>query len=221
MTTIKTNHNGIGMTSERTRGRMVERLRRAGVGDETVLSAMARVPRHLFVDEALSSRAYDDAALPLGFGQTISSPFVVARMAELARAGGKPAKVLEIGTGCGYQTAVLARIAGSVYSIERIAALLSTARIRLRTLRIANVKLKHGDGHIGLADAAPFNAIVMAAATREVPLALREQLAIGGRLVLPRGANEQFLCVIERKARGFTETLFDPVRFVPLVSGVA
>ncbi len=221
MATIKNDHTGIGMTSERTRARMIERLRAAGITDETVLAAMAQAPRHLFIDEALASRAYDDVSLPLGFGQTISSPLVVARMAQFARAGKKLGKVLEIGTGCGYQTAVLSRLAGAVYSVERIAGLLSQARLRLRNQRIVNVKLKHADGTLGLPDAAPFDAIIVAAATREAPAALCEQLAIGGRLVFPRGSNEQLLCVIERKARGFTKTVFDAVKFVPLLPGTA
>ena len=211
---------GIGMTSERTRLRMVERLRAAGVRDESVLAAMAEVPRHIFVDEALSSRAYEDMSLPLGHGQTISHPLTVARMCEIARGGRALGRVLEIGTGCGYQAAVLAKIAREVFSVERIAALLEQARVRiLRELRIRNVRMKLADGHIGLAEVAPFDAIVMAAATVETPYSLLEQLAPGGRMVLPLGGEQQRLCMIERIGAGFEETLFEAVRFVPLLPG--
>ena len=211
---------GIGMTSQRTRVRMIERLRKDGVKDEVVLSAMAQVPRHIFVDEALASRAYEDISLPLGYGQTISNPLIVARMCELARAGGKLSKVLEIGSGCGYQTAILARLANEVYSIERVAELLYKARKNLRDLRIGNVKLKHADGQFGFKSAAPFDAIIMAAAATHLSDELKEQIAVGGRMVLPKGAEEQRLCVIERSREGFIETVLDKVKFVPLVPGV-
>lgn len=214
-------YSGIGMTSQRTRLRMVERLRERGIKDEIVLSAMSEVPRHLFVDEALASRAYEDIALPLGYGQTISSPYTVARMVELLRNGLPLAKVLEIGTGCGYQTAVLARLATEVYSVERLAPLLARARRNLREARIANVRLRHGDGLLGLPELAPFDAIIMAAAATHVPKPLIEQLATGGRMVLPMTINrEQRLCVIERTARGYTESRMDSVKFVPLLPGV-
>jgi protein-L-isoaspartate(D-aspartate) O-methyltransferase len=212
-------HLGIGMTSQRTRMRMVERLREQGIRDETVLAAMGEVPRHIFVDEALASRAYDDFALPIGFGQTISAPLTVARMLELARGGRSLGRVLEIGTGCGYQVAVLSRIAREVYSIERIAALLGKARRSLRELRATNVKLKHADGQLGLPDIAPFDAIVMAAAAAEVPEALTAQLDIGGRLVMPIGTKEQRLVMIERTDRAFVETRLENVNFVPLLPG--
>jgi protein-L-isoaspartate(D-aspartate) O-methyltransferase len=214
---------GIGMTSQRTRLRMVERLREKGIEDERVLAAMAAVPRHLFVDEALASRAYEDTALPIGFSQTISQPYVVARMIEsLIGDSGMPAKVLEIGTGCGYQAAVLAQLAREVYSIERIAALLERARTNLRSLRLSNLRLTHGDGNFGLQQAAPFDAIVVAAAAREVPQALLRQLARGGRMVLPLNAaprGAQHLALYERGARGITETVLDEVLFVPLQTG--
>lgn len=217
---------GIGMTSARTRARMVERLREAGIRDETVLAAMNAVPRHLFVEEALQSRAYEDTALPIGFGQTISQPWVVARMAELARHGetgqGRAlGRVLEVGLGCGYQAAVLGRLAQEVISVERIAALVGKTRARLRELRVANVRAKHGDGLHGARDFAPFDAIVVAAAFPEVPPALVEQLAEGGRLVMPRGTNLQQLCVVERNGKTCAERLFEGVRFVPLLAGVA
>lgn len=210
------------MTSQRTRTRMVERLRQQGVRDEVVLAAMGEMPRHLFVDEALASRAYDDISLPLGFGQTISSPYIVARMIELVRGGGLPGKVLEIGTGCGYQSAVLSRVAKEVCSVERLAPLLAKARRNLREVRISNVRLRHGDGLLGMPDAAPFDAIVMSAAATHVPAQLLEQLAVGGRMVLPMTVNgEQRLCVIVRTMQGYTETRMDQVKFVPLLPGVA
>ena len=215
---------GIGMTSQRTRLRMVERLRDKGIRDERVLAAMGAVPRHLFVDEALASRAYEDTALPIGFSQTISQPYVVARMIEsLIGDNGMPRRVLEVGTGCGYQAAVLARLAREVYSVERIRALLERARANLRSLRLSNLRLSHGDGNLGLQEAAPFDAIVVAAAARAVPQALLRQLARGGRMVLPlkaqaaRGA--QRLALFERGARGITETILDEVLFVPLETG--
>lgn len=218
---MSSRHSGIGMTSQRTRMRMVERLRAQGIRDETVLAVMAEVPRHIFVDEALASRAYEDMALPLGFGQTISSPHTVARMTELVRAGTALGKVLEIGTGCGYQTAVLAKLAQRVYSMERIAALIRKARKNLRDAGIANVHLRHGDGHVGMREVSPFGAIVMTAAANHVPDALVEQLIVGGRMVLPMaGNNDQHLCLIERTDRGYVERRMDPVKFVPLLPGV-
>jgi len=212
---------GIGMTSQRTRLRMVERLRDRGVKDEIVLAAMAEIARHRFVDEALASRAYEDIALPIGFGQTMSSPYVVARMVEVARAGAPLARVLDIGTGCGYQAAVLSRVAREVYSVERVAALATKARVRLRGMRIHNVKLRHGDGHRGLAEAAPFDAVVMAAAATHVPEALLAQIAVGGRLVFPLGTREQRLCCITRTPRGYDEATLEDVKFVPLLPGTA
>jgi protein-L-isoaspartate(D-aspartate) O-methyltransferase len=215
-------HTGIGMTSQRTRLRLVERLRAQGIRDEVVLGVIGQMPRHLFIDEALASRAYDDISLPVGFGQTISSPHTVARMTELARAGGKLNKVLEIGTGCGYQAAVLARVAKEVYSIERVAELLARARKNLRELRVANVRLRHCDGVSGMPEVAPFDAIVMTAATTHVPRELIDQLVVGGRIVLPIARNgEQRLCVIERSAHGYIEKKMDTVRFVPLLPGLA
>jgi protein-L-isoaspartate(D-aspartate) O-methyltransferase len=217
---------GIGMTSARTRGRMVERLRDQGIKDEAVLTAMGSVPRHLFVDQALESRAYEDTALPIGFGQTISNPYIVARMLELARHGetghGRPlGRVLEVGLGCGYQASVLAQLAREVVSMERIAQLVGKTRARLRELRINNVKPKHGDGIAGAKDFAPFDAIVIAAAFSEVPQALLAQLADGARLVMPLGNAAQTLCVMERQGDTYTERLLEGVKFVPLLPGVA
>jgi protein-L-isoaspartate(D-aspartate) O-methyltransferase len=215
---------GIGMTSQRTRARMVERLREKGIRDERVLAAMASVPRHLFVEEALASRAYEDTALPIGFGQTISQPFVVARMIELVLQEKPPQRVLEVGTGCGYQAAVLAQLAPEVYSIERLKALHERARANLLGQKLANLRLAHGDGNAGLEKAAPFQAIIVAAAAREVPEALLRQIAPGGRMILPlRGPHReaQRLVLIERSGRGLIERELDPVRFVPLEAGKA
>ena len=212
---------GIGMTSQRTRMRMVERLRAQGIRDETVLAAMGEVPRHIFVDEALSSRAYEAMALPLGYGQTISSPHTVARMTELARNGRPLGKVLEIGTGCGYQSAVLCRVAKQVYSMERLAALIRKARRNLRGAGVSNIHLRHGDGHAGMPEVAPFDAIVLTAAAARAPDTLLKQLSVGGRIILPiERKDEQHLYIIERTDRGIVARRMDPVVFVPLLPGV-
>jgi protein-L-isoaspartate(D-aspartate) O-methyltransferase len=210
---------GIGMTSQRTRERMVARLRDKGIRDEAVLAALAAVPRHIFIEEALASRAYEDTALPIGFEQTISQPFVVARMLEALGVQRRLGTVLEVGTGCGYQAAVLARLAKDVYSVERIAGLLEKARSNLRSLRLSNLRLVHADGNQGLPEAAPFDAIIVAAAARGVPPALLRQLALGGRMIVPVGADNQALCLIEKTSTGLTEKWLDPVRFVPLRTG--
>lgn len=211
---------GVGMTSQRTRARMVERLRNQGIRDERVLSAMAAVPRHIFVEEALAHRAYEDTALPLGFQQTISQPFIVARMLELLRFGRELGKTLEIGAGCGYQAAVLSHLATDVYAVERIGQLLARARSNLRHLRLPNVRLKHSDGNLGLAEAAPFDTIIVAAAANSIPQALLEQLAPGGRMVLPLGAGEQTLVMVDRQGNTYKQSRLETVRFVPLVAGV-
>ena len=213
--------SGIGMTSARTRARMVERLRSAGVSDPAVLTAMEAVPRHLFVDEAIASRAYEDSALPIGWGQTISAPYTVARMVELLRRGKKLGKVLEVGTGCGYQAAVLARVAKEVYSVERIGQLLDKTRARLWPLKIRNLRLKHTDGTLGLPEAAPYDGIIVAAAAAAIPEALLNQLAPGGRLVIPVGVSEQRLIVVEQGDSGLVQTEIEPVRFVPLLEDTA
>jgi protein-L-isoaspartate(D-aspartate) O-methyltransferase len=200
---------------------MVERLRAEGIRDELVLAAMGEIPRHIFVDEALASRAYEDVSLPIGFGQTISHPYTVARMCELARAGRPVGRVLEIGTGCGYQAAVLSRLAQEVYSVERIAGLISRARVRLRELNCRNVRLKHIDGRLGLKDIATFDAIVIAAAAAHVPEDLTGQLSHGGRLVLPLGTREQRLVLLTRTASGVEQSTLDQVKFVPLLAGVS
>lgn len=212
--------HGIGMTSQRTRARMIERLREKGIRNEVVLKAMAAVPRHVFVEEALASRAYEDTALPLGMGQTISQPYVVARMIELLINGRSTlGKTLEIGAGCGYQAAVLAQLTTEVYAVERLGPLLEKAKAHMRTLQQFNVRLKHADGQFGLPEAGPFDSIIVAAAGAQVPPALLQQLAPGGRLVLPVGAAEQYLSFIEHTAQGYIETRLDAVRFVPLLSG--
>ena len=212
--------HGIGMTSQRTRARMIERLREKGIRNEAVLRAMAAVPRHVFVEEALASRAYEDTALPLGMGQTISQPFVVARRIELLL-NGRPSlgRTLEVGAGCGYQAAVLAQLTTEVYSLERLGPLLEKAKANMRQLKQFNVRLKHADGQFGLPEAGPFDSIIVAAAGLQVPPALLEQLALGGRLVLPVGTTEQYLSFIERTPQAFVETRLDPVRFVPLLAG--
>jgi protein-L-isoaspartate(D-aspartate) O-methyltransferase len=212
--------HGSGMTSQRTRARMIERLREQGIRNEAVLAAMAAVPRHVFVEEALASRAYEDTALPLGMGQTISQPYVVARMVELlinGRAG--PGRTLEVGAGCGYQAAVLAQLTKEVYALERLAPLLEKAKANMRKLQQFNVRLKHADGQFGLPEAAPYDSIIVAAASPQIPQALLAQLGEGGRLVLPVGAVEQYLSFVERTPAGFVETRLDGVRFVPLLSG--
>lgn len=212
--------HGIGMTSQRTRARMIDRLREKGIRNEAVLKAMASVPRHVFVEEALASRAYEDTALPLGMGQTISQPYIVARMIELLLNGRQSlGKTLEIGAGCGYQAAVLAQLTNEVYAVERLGPLLEKAKANMRTLQQFNVRLKHADGNLGLPEAGPFDSIIVAAAGVQVPPALLGQLAMDGRLVLPIGTSEQYLSFIERTPQGYVETRLDAVRFVPLLAG--
>ena len=212
---------GIGMTSTRTRERMLARLREQGIKDEVVLQAMGEIARHIFVDEALSTRAYEDVSLPIGFGQTISQPYIVARMTEVLRNGKQLNKVLEIGTGCGYQTAVLSKVAKEVLSLERIRPLLMKARGHLRTLKCNNVKLDHADGSVGLSEFAPFDGIIVTAAASHVPQELLAQLAIGGRLVIPVGTATQVLMLIEHKGKEYVQTKLEAVRFVPLLGGVS
>jgi len=213
--------SGIGMTSARTRERLIERLKEEGIRSEAVLNRIREVPRHLFVDEALSSRAYEDTALPIGHGQTISQPYVVARMTEAVIASGHPARVLEIGTGCGYQTAILAGLADTVYSVERIGPLLRRARERLGKLGIRNVRFRHGDGWEGWKSHAPYDAIIVTAAPPETPKALLDQLAEGGRLIIPVGPrSHQELLTITRRGDQFEEELIGHVIFVPLLPGM-
>lgn len=218
MVELTQDSHGSGMTSERTRLRMVERLREKGITDERVLAVLAELPRHLFVDPALASRAYDDIALPIAYGQTISQPYIVARMTELVVAK-KPRKVLEIGTGCGYQTAVLAKLVPDIYSVERIGGLLDRARHNLRHVKLVHPRLSHVDGTTGLPASGPFDAILVTAAAPYIPDALVEQLAIGGRLIVPQGVQEQYLWLIERTATGRQDTRLEAVKFVPLLGG--
>ncbi|MGQ0429599.1 MAG: protein-L-isoaspartate(D-aspartate) O-methyltransferase [Gammaproteobacteria bacterium] len=210
------------MTSLRTRERLIQRLTEQGIRDPRVLDRIRNVPRHLFMDEALASRAYEDTALPIGFGQTISQPYVVARMTEAVTVGGTPKKVLEIGTGCGYQTAVLAPLVGRLYSIERIEALLDRAKERIRELGIKNVKFKHGDGSAGWPSQKPFDAILLAAAPHAIPQQLLDQLADRGRLVAPVGPEgRQELLRITRRGDQYLRERLGFVSFVPLLGGVS
>jgi len=212
---------GIGMTSARTRDRLIQRLRDQGITNLAVLDRIRNVPRHIFVDEALASRAYEDTALPIGFGQTISQPYIVARMTEALLEGGPLNKVLEIGTGCGYQTAVLAPLVGRVCTIERIAALQKRARARCAELQIRNVRFRHGDGTLGWRSQAPFDGILVAAAPLTIPEALTAQLAIGGRLIVPVGPEgEQQLVRLTRREQGVERRVLGAVSFVPLLGGL-
>lgn len=214
--------SNLGLNSERLRQAMVQRLRTQGITDERVLNAMAAVPRHLFVDEALASRAYEDAALPIGHSQTISQPWVVARMIAAACEDRAPTRVLEVGAGCGYQAAVLAQFVHDVHTIERIRGLYELAREHLRALRLTTrIRLIYGDGTLGLPGVAPFDAIVVAAAGLAIPQALLTQLAPGGRLIAPEGGSNQRLVLIERTgAASWKRTELEAVRFVPLRSGI-
>ena len=212
---------GIGMTSARTRDRLVQRLRDQGITNLAVLDRIRNLPRHIFVDEALASRAYEDTALPIGFGQTISQPYIVARMSEALLEGGPLTKVLEIGTGCGYQTAVLAPLVGRVHTIERIEALQKRARARCAELQIRNVRFRHGDGSLGWRSQAPFDGILVAAAPLTIPDALTQQLAIGGRLIVPVGPEgEQQLVRLTRREQGIERRVLGAVSFVPLLGGL-
>ena len=209
---------GIGMTSLRTRERLIQRLRASGIGNERVLSALLHVPRHLFVDEALASRAYEDSSLPIGYSQTISRPFIVARMTEVLLGGGPLNKVLEVGTGSGYQTAILLALVEEVYSVERIEPLHKLARRRLQDLGHRNFRLKLSDGNWGWAEHAPYDGILVAAAPDAIPMALCEQLAPGGRMVIPIGEKQvQELVLVTRGSEGFVMEQLGLVNFVPLV----
>jgi len=211
--------SGIGMTSLRTRARMVERLREQGLRDARVLEAMGTVPRHLFVDEALRHRAYEDTALPINYGQTISQPYMVAVMTDLAAVGPED-RVLEVGTGCGYQAAVLAEIVPHVYSIEIVDALARESGELLQSLGYDNVAVRAGDGYQGWPEAAPFDAIIVTAAAPRIPEPLKEQLRDGGRLILPVGDAWQELVVVTRRGDRFEEKRVLPVRFVPMTGEV-
>ncbi len=210
------------MTSQRTRDRLIERLSERGITDNTVLNVIRGTPRHIFLDEALSHRAYEDSSLPIGFQQTLSQPYIVARMTELLLANGPRERVLEVGTGSGYQTAILAQLVGRVFSVERIRPLQEKARQRLRQLGLTNVQLRHADGGMGWKDRGPFDAILSAAAPAEVPQELLAQLAMGGRLVIPIGpqGKQQALYVYDKTEEGIQEQVIEPVLFVPLLAGL-
>lgn len=216
--TVGPDLTGIGMTSSRTRERLIQRLRTEGIRDDLVLGAIRAIPRHLLIDEALASRAYEDTALPIGYGQTISQPYMVARMTEALRAGGELNKVLEVGTGSGYQTAVLARLANQVYTMERLEPLLRVTRGRLLRLGIRNVQYKLGDGSRGWPEHAPYDGIIVTAAAPTLPPALPEQLAMGARLVIPVGVGgAQELLLVRRTETGYTQEKLERVSFVPLI----
>ena len=219
---LHSENRGIGMTSQGTRDRLVQTLRREGIGDERVLKAITQVPRHKFVDEALSSRAYENTALPIGQSQTISQPWIVARMTEAILDGGQPEKVLEVGTGSGYQAAVLSHLVPKVFTVERIDELLKLARRRFHSLRLNNIYVRYADGHLGWASQAPFDGIMVTAVAQSVPQELLEQLRIGGVLVIPVERNgQQRLITVRRNEEGYDETDLGAVVFVPLLSGLA
>ncbi len=211
--------HGAGMTSARTRDRLITRLREQGIRDEETLAALSSIPRHLFVDEALATRAYEDTALPIGHGQTISQPYIVARMTAALRTSGPLERVLEIGTGSGYQAAVLAKLAGHVYTLERVGGLARAARQRFQVLGLGNVSVRHADGCEGWPEEAPFDAIIVTAAARTVPKALFSQLKEGGRLVVPVGAETQELLLYKRRGTALSFERLEPVNFVPLLPG--
>ena len=220
MTTLQL--QGVGMTSLRTRERLMQRLREQGISNLRVLDVMLNTPRHIFLDEALAHRAYEDTALPIGHGQTLSQPYIVARMTEiLLGAAGNPQKVLEVGTGSGYQTSILAQLVPQVYSVERIKPLQDKARERLRQIGLRNVQLRHADGGFGWPEAGPYDAILSTAAPMSVPDELLKQLAPGGVLVIPVGGREQQLQLILRDAENdkFITQVLEPVKFVPFLSG--
>ena len=218
--TVNGRLQGIGMTSQRTRDRLVQRLQEEGITNQRVLEIIRSTPRHIFVDEALASRSYEDTALPIGHGQTISQPYVVARMTSVLLESGPLDRVLEVGTGSGYQAAVIAPLAREVYSVERIQPLLDQARERLAELQLRNVRLKHSDGSWGWPEYAPFDAIIATAAPEQVPEALLQQLAIGGRLVMPVGPQGvQELVLLTRTPEGIERQVLDKVSFVPMLGG--
>ncbi len=211
--------NGIGMTSQRTRERLLERLFEEGIRNLHVLEAIRRTPRHLFVDEALAHRAYEDTALPIGHNQTLSQPYIVARMTELLLGGGPLDKVMEVGTGSGYQTAILAQVVERVFSVERILPLQERAKLVLKDINVRNVVFRHADGNWGWPQYGPYDAILVTAAPPDVPTELLGQLADGGRMVIPVGESEQYLTLVIREGEQFIRHQVEPVRFVPLLAG--
>jgi protein-L-isoaspartate(D-aspartate) O-methyltransferase len=208
------------MTSLRTRERLVQRLREEGISDEIVLNVIRTTPRHIFVDEALSHRAYEDTALPIGFNQTLSQPYTVARMTELLLQAGHPRNVLEVGSGSGYQTAVLAQLVNQVFTVERIGPLQEKAKSRMKLLELGNVDFLHTDGGMGWPEKGPFDAIMVTAAPDQIPEALISQLAMGGRMVIPVGGDQQYLTIVDRTESGVEIERVEPARFVPLLAGI-
>ena len=218
---MMTEHSGIGMTSQRTRDRLAEKLVEMGIQSDVVLNAIRNTPRHLFVDEALASRAYENTALPIGFNQTISQPYIVAKMTEALIKNRTLKNVLEVGTGCGYQTIIMAQFTKRIYTIERINGLLTRARERFQQLRFSNIRSKHADGNIGWSEHAPFDGIIVAAAPTGVPEALLEQLAVNGRLIIPVGkTGEQKLLLFTREEESYEKKIIDSVSFVPMLGGI-
>lgn len=211
--------DGIGMTSRRTRMRLIQRLQEAGIKDTRVLDAILKTPRHIFLDEALSHRAYEDTSLPIGYGQTLSQPYIVARMTEMLLQG-KPKRVLELGTGSGYQTAILAQLVEQVYSVERIAPLQARARDRLRQLGLNNISLRVAGKTMGWPESGPYDAILVTAAPARIPDELPLQLADGGTMIIPVGESSQMLTRVTRRGQDFETRALEPVRFVPLLEGV-
>lgn len=217
-----TNFSGIGMTSQRTRDRMISRLKQQGISDRCVLSVMRKVPRHCFVEEALASRAYEDTSLPIGFGQTISRPYIVARMTELLLQTQPMQHVLEVGTGSGYQAAILSRLVRRLQSVERIKALCDLARLRFRQQQLRNIRLRHSDGGMGMPQYAPYDGIIVTAAPEGIPHALVEQLRPGGVIIMPIGdSSEQILIRVLRTEDGYEKEFLERVSFVPLLGGVS
>ena len=219
---LKQKKEGLGMTSRRTRNRLVVRLRDQGISDEKVLGAINEIPRHLFVDEALAHRAYEDTALPIGFNQTISQPYVVAKMTEALLCGPPIKRVLEIGTGSGYQTAILAQLVEEVFSVERISGLIKRARRILGDIGYRNISFKHADGSLGWESQAPFDSIIITASPRTIPESLLNQLRDNGSVIAPVGdGNKQDLVLFKKTGADFTKTIMEPVKFVPLVAGTS
>jgi protein-L-isoaspartate(D-aspartate) O-methyltransferase len=211
---------GIGMTSQRTRNRLVQRLRDKGIRNQQVLDVMASTPRHIFIDEALAHRAYEDTSLPIGNGQTISQPYIVAKMTELLLAEAPLNNVLEVGTGSGYQTAILAPLVKRLYSVERIEPLLNKAKQRIRQLKLNNVSFKLSDGHWGWEQSGPYDGIIAAAAPEEIPQSLLEQMAEGGRMILPVGGEKQSLVLVIRRGDKWQRQVLEEVNFVPFLTGI-
>ena len=211
---------GIGMTSQRTRNRLVQRLRERGIENQQVLDVIGSTPRHIFIDEALAHRAYEDSSLPIGNGQTISQPYIVAKMTELLLAAGPLQNVLEVGTGSGYQTAILAPLVKKLYSVERIEPLLNKAKVRIKQLRLNNVRFKLSDGHWGWPETGPYDGIIAAAAPENIPQSLLDQMADGGRMILPVGGEKQALVLVTREGNNWVREVLQEVKFVPFLPGV-